>query len=424
MILLRSVKVVFPNSSYNGKTVDILIENGKVKSIASKLDIKKKVQEINVKGLHLSPGFVELNAYIGEPGLEQKETVSSACASAASGGFTHFCVMPNLIPTTSSKSNIEFLIQKSVPFAAKLLPVGAATQNTDGKDLADIYDMHQSGAVAFSDGYKSISTAGMLERALLYTKPINSVVMQHPEDKSIAKNGVMNEGIVSTQLGLPGLPGIAEEIIVARDLSVLEYTGGKLHFNDVSLKQSVNLIQTAKKKKLQVTASCNAYNLILTDETVGDYDTNAKVNPPLRTKADVKALIAGLKEGTIDCITAQHHPQDEECKKLEFDKADFGMIGFETLFAICNTVLSKDLELQKIIELIAINPRKVLSLPALELKEGANADFALFVPNEKWTFAESDIKSRSKNTPFIGKEFIGKVLGIIHGEKSFFNNLK
>jgi dihydroorotase len=234
----------------------------------------------------------------------------------------------------------------------------------------------------------------------------------------------MNEGLVSTQLGLPGLPGIAEEIIVARDLSVLEYTGGKLHFNDVSLRQSVNLIQAAKKKKLQVTASCNAYNLILTDETVGDYDTNAKVNPPLRTKADVKALIAGLKEGTVDCITAQHHPQDEECKKLEFDKADFGMIGFETLFAICNTVLSKDLELQKIIELIAINPRKVLSLPAPELKEGANADFALFVPNEKWTFAESDIKSRSKNTPFIGKEFIGKVLGIIHGEKSFFNNLK
>jgi dihydroorotase len=424
MILLRSVKVVFPNSSYNGKTVDILIENGKVKSIAAKLDNKKKAQEISVKGLHLSPGFLELNSYIGEPGLEQKETIASACNAAASGGFTHFCVMPNLVPTTSSKSNIEFLIQKAAPFAAKLLPIGAATQNTEGKDLADIYDMHQSGAVAFSDGYKSIATAGMLERALLYTKPIGATVMQHPEDKSMAKNGVMNEGVVSTRLGLPGIPAIAEEITVARDLAVLEYTGGRLHFNDISLKQSVSLIQAAKKKKQHITAACNAYNLILTEVAVADYDTNAKVNPPLRTKQDVAALINGLKDGVIDCITAQHNPQDEECKKLEFDKADFGMIGFETLFAICNSVLANLIGLDKIIELIAINPRKVLSLPFTELKEGAAADFTLFLPNHKWTFTENEIKSKSKNSAFIGKEFTGKVLGIIHGDKSFFNNLK
>ncbi len=424
MILLRSVKVVFPASSYNGKTVDILIENGKVKSIAAKLDNKKKVPEINVKGIHLAPGFVELNSYIGEPGLEQKETVSSACKAAASGGLTHFCVMPNLLPATTTKSQIEFLIQKSASFPAHLLPVGAATLNTDGKDLADIYDMHQSGAVAFSDGYKPIANAGMLERALLYTKPIGGVVMQHPEDKSISKNGVMNEGVVSTKLGLPGLPAIAEEISVARDLTVLEYTGGKLHFNDISLKQSVSLIQSAKKKKLNVTAACNAYNLLLTEDAVNDYDTNAKVNPPLRTKQDVKALINALKDGSLDCITAQHHPQDEECKKLEFDKADFGMIGFETFFAICNTVLNSELGLEKIVELIAVNPRKVLSLPLPELKEGAAADFALFLPNHKWTFAESDIVSKSKNTPFVGREFTGKVLGIINGEKSFFNNLK
>lgn len=423
MILLRSVKIVFPGSTFNGKTVDILIENGKVKSIGTKLDNKRKAKEINLKGLHLSPGFVELNSYIGEPGMEQKETVESACNAAATGGFTHFCVMPNLLPPTNTKSQVEFLIQKSAPFAANLLPVGAVTQNTDGKDLADIYDMHQSGAVAFSDGSKSLPNAGILERALLYTSPISSVVMQHAEDKSITKNGVMHEGVVSTKLGLPGMPAVAEEITVARDLSVLEYTGGKLHFNDISLKKSVNLIQAAKKKKLNVTASCNAYNLILTDEAVGDYDTNAKVNPPLRSKADIQALIAALKDGTLDCITAQHHPQDEESTKLEFDKADFGMIGFETFFGICNTVLGEALGLEKLIELIAVNPRKVLSLSIPELKEGANADFTLFIPSQKWIFSEKDIVSKSKKTPFIGYEFKGKVLGIINGDKTFLNKI-
>jgi dihydroorotase len=409
MLLIRSAIVVLSGSTFNGKTVDIFIENGKVKRIGAKLKNTENAPEVSYPNLHIAPGFVDMHAYIGEPGFEQKETIASACKAAAKGGITQFCVMPNLNPASTTKSQIEFLKHKAKGQVATLLPVGALTHNLEGKDLAEVYDMHQAGAAAFSDGYKALPNAGVLERALLYTSAFDGLVMVHAEEKSMSKNGVMHEGIVSTKLGLPGTPAVAEEIAIARDLSVVEYTNGRLHFLDVSLKKSVELIKQAKKKKLNVTASCNAYNLLLTHEAVVDYNSATKVNPPLREQKDIDGLIKGIEEGVIDTITSQHSPQDEECKKLEFDKADFGMIGFETLFPICNTVLNKTVGLEKIVDLLAVNPRKLLkrSIPSFEV--GSGADFVLFNPEEKWTFTEKDIASKSKNTPFIGKTFVGKI---------------
>lgn len=413
MLLIRSAKVVFPNSEFNGKTVDIFIENGRVKRIGTKLRNTENAKEISGKNLHISAGFVDLHSYIGEPGMEQKETVDSACKAAEKGGITKFCVLPNEKNPADTKSSIEFLIKKSASHKAQILPVGTVTHKLDGKDLAELFDMHSVGAVAFSDGLHTLSSAGILERALRYTSAFGGLVMQHAEDKSMSKTGVVHESIISTQIGLPGIPAVAEEIAVARDLAVLEYAKGKLHLLDISLKKSVELIKAAKKKDLHVTASVNAYNLLLTHEATRNYDTNTKVNPPLREQQDINALIKGIEDGTIDTITSQHNPQDEDCKKLEFDKADFGIIGFETLFAIANTVLTPKIGIEKVVSLLTEKPRQILGLAPVELKENALAEFTLFDPTEKWAFSEKDIFSKSKNTPFTGTEFTGKVHGII-----------
>ncbi|HEY0261894.1 MAG TPA: dihydroorotase [Chitinophagales bacterium] len=413
MLLIRSAKVVFPNSEFNGKTVDIFIENGRVKRIGTKLRNTENAKEITGKNLHISAGFVDLHSYIGEPGLEQKETVDSACKAAEKGGITKFCVLPNEKNPADTKSSIEFLIKKSASHKTQILPVGTVTHKLEGKDLAELFDMHSTGAIAFSDGLHTLANAGILERALRYTSAFGGLVMQHAEDKSMSKNGVVHESIISTQIGLPGIPAAAEEIAVARDLAVLEYAKGKLHLLDISLKKSVELIKAAKKKDLQVTASVNAYNLLLTHEATRNYDTNTKVNPPLREQHDINALIKGIEDGTIDAITSQHNPQDEECKKLEFDKADFGIIGFETLFAIVNTILTPKIGIEKVVSLLAEKPRQILGLPAIELKENTLAEFTLFDPTEKWMFTAKDIYSKSKNTPFVGTEFTGKVIGVV-----------
>lgn len=420
-ILLRSARIIDTGSPFHNQVKDILISNGKVKKIGAKLQNTTKAKEIKSANLHVSLGWFDLNTYLADPGYEQKETIESGCAAAAAGGFTHICCMPNTSPVIQSKSQIEYVLGKSASQVVSVHPLGAVTQNTDGKDLADVYDMYNAGAVAFSDGLKPSLNAGMLERALLYVKAFDGLIMTHPEDKSISKNGAMNEGVVSTKLGLPGAAALAEEISVNRDLFVLEYTGSKLHFLDVSLKRSVELIKGAKKKGLNVTASVNAYNLLLDDTAVGDYDTNYKLNPHLRTKADIAALIKGIEDGTIDTITSAHQPHDEECKKLEFDKADFGMIGLETCFAVANTALKSKVTVEKLVELLANNPRKVLNWETIAIKEGVDADLTIFDPEAKWTFNETDIRSLSKNTPFTGTEFTGKVLCVVNKGKAHFN---
>ncbi len=420
-ILIRSARIVDTGSPFNNQVKDILVSDGKIKRIGTGLRNTSKAQEIKEDNLHVSIGWFDLNTFLGDPGFEQKETIESGCKAAAAGGFTHICCMPNTQPVIQTKAQVEYVLGKSTDQLVSVHPIGAVTHNTEGHDLADMYDLHQAGAIAFSDGLKPSPTAGMIERALLYVKAFDGLIMVHAEDKSISKNGAMHEGLVSTQLGLPGAPALAEEIAVNRDLFVLEYTDSKLHLLDISLKKSVDLIRAAKRKKLNVSASVNAYNLMLEHSAVGDFDTNYKVNPHLRLRADITALVKGVADGTIDAISSAHQPQDEDCKKLEFDKADFGMIGLETCFAVTNTALRGEIKVEKIVQLLAQNPRKILGIAIPKIEEGAAADLTLFNPGKKWKFTADDIQSKSKNTPFIGTEFIGKVVGVINKGKALLN---
>lgn len=420
-ILIRSALIVDTGSPYNNQVKDILISNGKIKKIGSRLQNTTKAKEIKEDNLHVSIGWFDLHTFLADPGFEQKETIESGCKAAAAGGFTNICCMPNTQPIIQTKAQVEYVLGKSANQIVNVHPLGAMTHNTEGHDLADMYDLHKAGAVAFTDGVKPSPTAGVVERALLYVKAFEGLIMVHSEDKSISKNGIMHEGIVSTKLGLPGAPALAEEIAVNRDLFVLEYTESKLHLLNISLKRSVDLVRAAKKKRLNVTASVNAYNLLLDTSAVGEYNTDCKVNPPLRLKEDIAALAKGISDGTIDTISSAHQPQEEDCKKLEFDKADFGMIGLETCFAVANTVLKGSIPLEKIIQLLAHNPRTILGMEVPKIEEGAAADITIFDPTKKWTFTEGDIKSKSKNSPFIGTEFTGKVTGIVHKGKVHLN---
>jgi dihydroorotase len=420
-ILIRSARIIDTGSPFHNQVKDILVSQGKIKKIGAKLTNSTKAKEVKDDNLHVSLGWFDLNTFLADPGYEQKETIESGCRAAAFGGFTHICCMPNTNPVTETKSQIEYVLRKSRDEIVSVHPLGAVTEHSEGKNLAEMYDMYNAGALAFSDGLKASASAGMVERALLYVKAFDGVIMNHPEDKSISKNGAMSEGLTSTTLGLPAAPALAEELSVSRDLYILEYTESRLHLLDISLRRSVDLIRNAKKKGLKISSSVNAYNLFLDDTAVGDYDTNYKVNPHLRAKEDIAALIKGLQDGTIDTITSAHQPHDEECKKLEFDKADFGMLGLETCFAVSNTALKGKVDLQVIIDALSNNPRKVVGLES-KIAEGAEADLTLFNPELKWTFDESDIKSKSKNTPFVGTKFIGKALGIINKGKLQLND--
>lgn len=415
-IIIRAARIIDTGSPFHNQVKDILISNGKIKKIGAKLQNTSKAKEVKLDNLHVSLGWVDLNTYLADPGFEQKETIETGCAAAAAGGFTHICCMPNTQPVTQNKAQVEYILRKAEPQTVSVHPLGAVTEKTEGKDLAEMYDMHAAGAIAFSDGIKPSASAGMVERALLYVKAFDGLIINHPEEKSISKNGAMNEGITSTRLGLPGAPALAEEISVNRDLYILEYTGSRLHLLDLSLKRSVELVRQAKKKGLRISASVNAYNLLLDDAAVGNYNTNYKVNPHLRSKDDIAALAKGLADGTIDTITSAHQPHDEECKKLEFDKADFGMIGLETAFAVANTALKNKVDLPIIVNALANNPRRILGLED-KIEEGALADLTLFNPDKEWTFTEKDIKSKSKNTPFVGTAFTGKALGIVNKGK-------
>jgi len=414
-LLIKSAKIVDSNSPHNGKKVDILIENGIIKSIKSTIK-DKSVKNIEVENLHASPGWFDMQVNFRDPGFEYKEDLISGTEAAAHGGFTGVAVMPSTHPPIHTKADIEYIKNKTVNSIVDVYPIGALSHKMDGKDISEMYDMHQSGAVAFSDDKQPILNAGLLLRALMYAKNFNGLVVTHCDDKNVSLDGKINEGETSTMLGLKGIPALAEELMVARNIYLAEYAETGIHISSVSTAKSVELIRQAKSRKLKITASVNAYNLILDDSSLKDFDTNYKVNPPLRTKADIEALKKGLIDGTIDAIVSDHSPEDEENKKVEFDHAAFGMIGLETTFAAANTNRGK-MSLEKLISKISINPRKILNLPIPEIKEEAEANLTFFDPDKKWKFEEKYIHSKSKNTPFIGTVFQGKALGIYNKGK-------
>ncbi|MBI2279206.1 MAG: dihydroorotase [Bacteroidetes bacterium] len=415
--LIKSATIINENSTFNGKTVDILIEKGIIKKIATSIKNSENFQEIKAKYLHVSIGWFDFRANFCDPGFEYKEDLNSGLKAAAKGGFTGVLVMPSTYPVIDTKSGIEYIINKTKNNIVNAYPAGALSVKCEGNEMAEMYDMHSAGALAFTDNKKSLNNPGLLTRALLYNQSFNGLVMDFPNDKSLFNNGQINEGITSTRLGLKGIPAIAEELMVIRDLFLAEYCNAAIHLTNITTKKSVQLIKEAKAKGLKVTADTNSYHLLLDETELETFDSNLKVLPPLRTKEDIKALIKGIKEGVIDVICSDHTPQDIENKQCEFDHAKFGMINLQTSFSAMNTALNGKVTLAEIISTITTNPRNILKLDVPKLEVGEMANLTLFSPTTTTTFETTDLVSKSKNTPLVGKKLMGKVYGVVNQNK-------
>ena len=413
IVLIRAAKVVDPNSKYHNKVVDILIKKGIIHEIGKNIKPPKGADIIEEKGLHVSPGLFDLHANFRDPGFEWKEDMQSGMFAAAKGGFTGVLCMPSTFPATDTKSQVEYIKKMSAGNVVNVHPAGSITKNLKGQELTEMFDMSRSGALAFTDDKNSIQHANVMKIALLYTKNFGGIIMSQANDKSISTDGHMNEGVTSTILGLKGIPSLAEYLMIARDIKLAEYTKGRLHFSCISTAESVELIRIAKKQGLNITADVAIHNLVLDETACEGFDTRYKVNPALRTQKDIKALIKGLKDGTIDAICSDHSPEDIENKKVEFDNAEFGMIGLQTAFSLA-CKLENEIGMEGIIEKMAINPRKLLGLNAPEINIEKPANLCLFNPSTKWTLEEKDILSKSKNTPFIGKTLKGKIVGVVN----------
>ncbi len=413
-LLLRSVTVVDPNSSFNQKQIDIFIKDGIVSAFGKKIKTEGKFKEIDCKGLSVSPGWFDMYASFCDPGFEYKEDIQSGVNVAAAGGFTGVAVLPDTYPALHSKSEIEYILNRSKGKIVDVHALGAITRKCEGKELAEIYDMHHAGAVAYSDARNPVGDSGVMMRALQYVKLFDGVVFSHPDDENVSHDGSMNEGVVSTNLGLKGMPSLAEELMVVRDIYLAEYTQSRLHFSLISTARSVDLIRAAKKKGVKVTCGVSSMHLMFDDGELNEFDTNFKLNPSLRTKKDVAALIAGLKDGTIDVIVSAHQPQNIELKDVEFEYADFGAINLQTSFALANTSFGNSISNEVLIEKIAINPRKILGIQIPTINEGEEANFTLFNPSEEWIFYKSENKSKSANTPLFEKKLIGRVVAVFN----------
>ena len=419
--LIKQAIIVSANSPWNGQTKDILIEDGIIRSIADQVD-ENADQLIQQEGLHVSIGWMDSFAQFCDPGFEYRETIETGARAAAAGGFTDIMLIPNTNPVVHSKSQVEYIVQKSLSAGVNIHPIGAVTKNAEGKELAEMYDMANSGAIAFSDGLNAIQDGGLLLKALQYVKTIGSTVIQVPDDKSIGSGGLMNEGIISTRLGLPGKPAMSEELMIARDIRLTDYAESRLHVTGISSAKSVEYIKIAKAAGIDISCSVTPYHLFFYDADLQQYDTNLKVNPPLRTKADSMALLNGLIDGTIDCIASHHNPQNYDSKICEFEYAKYGMIGLESLFGVIVTMTDKkDWPLEKLIDCLSIAPRNLFGLAIPEIKEGVTATLTLFNPGVEYVFEAAGIKSKSMNSAFIGKTLKGKVVGTINGNKIYLN---
>jgi len=409
-VLIRQARIISPSSPFNRQTKDILINRGKIVSIADHID-EKADQTIEHKDLCVSIGWMDMFADFGDPGFEQKETMESGAMAAAAGGFTDMMLIPNSRPVVDNKSQVEYIVQKSKQVAVNIHPMGAVSKKAEGTELAEMYDMQQSGALAFSDGINPIQHSGLVLKALQYVKSFEGTIIQVPDDTGIGTNGLMNEGIISTQMGLPGKPSMAEELMVARDIKLARYAGSKLHFAGISSPKSLEYIKRAKEGGIRVTCSIAPYQVYFCDEDLQDYDSNLKLNPPVRSRADMMAVRKALVDGTIDCVASHHLPQHWDNKTCEFEYAKPGMIGLETMFAVLTEC---GLPAEDFVKMQTVNVRNIFSLPVPEIKEGETASLTLFIPNTEFVFDGSMIHSKSKNTPFIGKKLKGKVIGIIN----------
>lgn len=404
-LLVKNVTIADPQSKFNSQQCDVRVENGKITNIG-KLSADKNETVFDAQGAFLTPGFFDLNCAAGDPGFETKEDLDTLTQTAKAGGFTGLALLPQTNPVVQSKSQVEYIVNKAKNNLVDVLPVGAISQNREAKELAELFDMQRAGAVAFSDGDKALQDDGFMSRALQYAKGFDALLMVYPENKSIAGKSQINESKNSVLLGMKGLPALAEEMHIARDIFLAGYNETKIHISNISTAGAVALIRKAKKDGVQVSCDVTAHHLVFTEELLSDFDSNYKVKPPLRGKADVKALIAGLKDGTIDAITSQHRPEEIEFKNVEFEIAHYGIVALQTVLPL---LLKAGLDIVLIAEKLAINPRKLLNLTVPVIEEGASANFTVFNASEKWLYNAASNYSKSANSPLLGSELTGKV---------------
>ena len=418
-ILIEQAHIVDRTSPNNGTIRDILVEDGRITAIGNGLSTTAD-KTIRYPGLHVSPGWVDVFAHFCDPGYEYKETLESGAAAAAAGGFTDVFVLPNTKPVVDTKSQVEYIRRAAMSLPVRIWPLGAVTRGLEGKDLAEMYDMRHSGAIAFSDGTGPVQSAGLLLKGLQYVKAFDGIIIQIPDDRTVGASGLMNEGIVSTRLGLPGKPMMAEELMVSRDIELVRYTGSKLHFTGVSSPRSLEYIRQAKAAGLQVSCSVTPHHLFFSDADLTEYDTNLKVYPPLRDKTSVEVLKKAVLEGLVDTIASHHLPHEFDSKIVEFEYARPGMSSLETVYAVLRTSIPA-LTAAQTVELLSYRPRELFGLEQPSVAEGQAAALTFFDPGGTTLLEAGNTRSRSKNNPFIGRSLQGRVLGTITGERLYLN---
>ena len=411
-LLLNSVTVSDTSSKYFNSKVNILIDSKGIIKKISKNKISDKVKKVvDLEGLFISESWFDFNANFCDPGYEYKENLKSGGHVAINSGFLDVLITPNTNPIIQTKADVSYIQEKSLNNFCKIHPSAAISKNFNGKDLNDIIDLHNSGVKAFTNSYSCKESSEMIMNSLLYLNQIDTLLITKPKDRSFS-DGVVNNGYYSNTVGLKGIPRISESIAVERDLSILEYVGGKIHFSGISTKESVSIIRDAKTKKLNVTCDVPIHNLILDDSNVVSFDPNYKVDPPLRTKEDIDALIDGINDGTIDIIASHHEPQDIDTKKCEFEKANFGVISLQTFFS--NIVqLSRKIPLENLIKTFSTNPKKILGVETYSVVEGSKASFTVFDPDGSWDYNENSNLSKSINSPWLNWSLKGKVKAVI-----------
>lgn len=412
-ILIQSPEILDAGSPFHKKEKNVLIQNGRITAIGDKNFSADKV--IKAEGMKLSTGWFDLGTYIGDPGLEYKEDLESGVRAAAAGGFTGIAMLPNTQPCVQTKNEVSYIVRGNENRLVQVYPMASVTQNNKGEELTEMIDLHAAGAVAFTDGLRPVWHTDIFLKSLQYLQKFDGVLIDHPEDYWLNLFGQMHEGVNSTRLGLKGMPRIAEEIVIGKNLELLQYAGGRLHFARISTPRSIELIKAARKKN-QVTCDVTVYQALLDDAMLKDFDTNYKVNPPLRERPDNESILKGLRDGTIDVLSSGHLPQDEESKNLEFDRAEFGIITLQT-FCAHLTALSKFVEWDTLLAKVTDGPRQVLKLTLPKIEEEEPANLTLIDPNHKWVLNDESNFSKSKNSPWYGKELTGKAVAVFNNGK-------